>query len=660
MPLPTRRTTRQPIVMSRQSARLGESVKPSNKTKSAICFLCLFDGLRVPSIRRLIRKPKTFGHLPLRYFDPAFFSPESKDYLSEMYSKLFVGRYDCVVDPSVDTVKKILNSHSNQSSNQRVILHYFGYGVHPPTPQGVLFFFTDDRTRYMHMKIENYISECKAPLMLIFDCNYSGSLVKPIEDFKNSQKFNLLASMNKDDLIVFCSCSPDEPLPNSLDLPEDLFSLCLLNPFKTSLWWYKKRHTEVYKNVSLKEAKNNSFLKGFFEAILTAIAFDEIDKSLYEKLFTRDEVVSTISKGFLLSQHIMKSYYIKPVSIPSLPNTSNHELWSFYETCLDMVKANCEGINALILDLFISSYKNCPKKGAIPLFAFFLKQPESHLKVSSILLESLDILHFDRSWKYDGHIGDLLDYKEIGYSILQCKKPSYISLLLLSKIIVLSKHNPFDQQSSLLFSTSNDTEVMKAGMLSICVSFSKESHNSFHRFSQICAANALSCAPYSCILFGLLSQRAGPLLNIPGSTSYFVPLLDDPRPEVQASAAFALGHINSSNSIPKMTECLSSNNWIVRYEALVAIARIFDYGFVNDINCITQAVSIVKNDKNNTVQEAAATISQQLDRNLIKTGASGSYNIIIPESKLLDLLCQSVQTPNFVKRYNTYVFAGIS
>ena len=55
------------------------------KTKYSISFLCLFDGLRTPSIRRLVRKPNMLCDKPLLTFDPSFYAPSSKSAMKEIY-----------------------------------------------------------------------------------------------------------------------------------------------------------------------------------------------------------------------------------------------------------------------------------------------------------------------------------------------------------------------------------------------------------------------------------------------------------------------------------------------------------------------------------------------------------------------------------------------
>jgi hypothetical protein len=93
---------------------------------------------------------------------------------------IFTGPCDYVVDPSIDTVQRLLTQHSSASSNQRVILHYFGYGCHAPTSDGSLFFFTENRSRYFALPVASYIQFCQSPLFLIFDCSSSGSLYKAV------------------------------------------------------------------------------------------------------------------------------------------------------------------------------------------------------------------------------------------------------------------------------------------------------------------------------------------------------------------------------------------------------------------------------------------------------------------------------------------------
>ena len=108
----------------------------TTKTKYAISFLCLFDGLRTPSIRRLVRKPNILCDKPVLTFDPSFYAPSSKSAMKEIYSKSLDVPCEIAVDPSVQTVLALLRRYTSSLPPQRVILHSCGYGVLQPNKGG--------------------------------------------------------------------------------------------------------------------------------------------------------------------------------------------------------------------------------------------------------------------------------------------------------------------------------------------------------------------------------------------------------------------------------------------------------------------------------------------------------------------------------------------
>ena len=78
--------SRTPIGFQRPQSSIGKLPQACNKTKAAICLFCLFDGLRNPSIRRLVRKPRTVCQRQLLTFDPTYYAPASKNGVQDIYN----------------------------------------------------------------------------------------------------------------------------------------------------------------------------------------------------------------------------------------------------------------------------------------------------------------------------------------------------------------------------------------------------------------------------------------------------------------------------------------------------------------------------------------------------------------------------------------------
>jgi hypothetical protein len=100
-------------------------------------------------------------------------------------------------------------------------LHYFGHGCHAPSPDGLLYFFSDDCSRYHPLKLMNIFSGCPCPLSFIFDYPCAACLAPHFTQQQN--------------VFAFFACGRDEILPLSTDAPMDLFSSCLLMPYDTAI-----------------------------------------------------------------------------------------------------------------------------------------------------------------------------------------------------------------------------------------------------------------------------------------------------------------------------------------------------------------------------------------------------------------------------------------
>ena len=209
----------------------------SQRTKGAICFLCLFDGLKTFSIRQLARKPRTICQKPLITFDPSFFAPSSTKALNQEYINSLGVSVEIFVDPSITDVSSILKMKCIPSNPpQRMVLHYYGHGCLPPTQDGNLFFFSDNKNSYQIIHISNFIKQCSCPLCLIFDCPQAGNLYQHL--------------LNQNDFFAFFSCNSNEELPISIDAPMDLFSSCLLSPYQTAIWFHARQHLSFFDSFS--------------------------------------------------------------------------------------------------------------------------------------------------------------------------------------------------------------------------------------------------------------------------------------------------------------------------------------------------------------------------------------------------------------------------
>lgn len=613
-----RRSMRPAVQTSYSRSAAGAQQGMSQKTKYALCFLCLFDGLRTPSIRRLVRKPRTICDQPLLTFDPSYFAPKSRQAIRRQYSKLCCP-CEIAVDPSVDTVTALLKKHTTSIPPQNVIIHYYGHGCHPPS-EGCLFFFSSDRGRYKSIKIQNMINQCSCPLCFILDCPFAGILAPDLQ--------------MKPNIFAFMACSSSEMLPLSTDSPMDLFSCCLLSPFETSLMCHMRQHSSVYSD-QREPKKDSNWLENLFVAILESILFDTQTQSVLE-MFTKDPSIAALTRGFILAQRVMLSYNLHPLSIPALKPVASHPLWGFWDLALDFsVTLPEEEAAEMIFDLFIQSFGKFPNSGYFPLFSFLLKIHKFHEKTSKILFEYLDS---------DENIPLTASRSGIPSTIIEMSKPSEYSLLILSKIIAKRNSSVFNQQSPLNFCNSYNVNVIKYGLLAMCCAMANQFIPSPKGIMQLCIEHAVECAPYSCILLGQIISKAGRLLGNYSFLDNFVTLLKHEKSSIRAATVYLLGYSKEKEVVDHLIPLLKDESPLVRMQLIDAFIQ-FKYVFIEFSSQIENCLNQLQNDPDVDV------------RNYYKTASSNSADFNsqnIPY--VLTLLVKSVSKPGFGSRMNENVF----
>ena len=153
----------------------------------------------------------------------------------------------------------------------------------------------------------------------------------------------------REERIVLAACSEDESLPQSVELPADVFTACLTTPIKIALQWFVSR--SVLKGESgvsediidkIPGLQNNrktplGELNWIFTAITDTIAWNMLPRPLFQQLFRQDLLLASLFRNFLLAERIMRANDCTPVSIPELPPTHQHPMWLAW----DMAVENC-------------------------------------------------------------------------------------------------------------------------------------------------------------------------------------------------------------------------------------------------------------------------------------------------------------------------------
>lgn len=611
-----------------------------HKTKFALCFLCLFDGLRTPSIRRLVRKPRTICKKPLLTFDPSFYAPSSSQALHNIYGRTMSVPCDITVDPSVQTVLTELKKHGTSIPPYRLLIHYYGHGCYAPTSDS-LFFFSDDRARYKPMKIINLIHSCACPLAFIFDCPAAAVLSTHLKTQR--------------DIFAFFSCAADEKLPLSTDAPMDLFSSCLLTPYDTAIWWHMQRHSTVYDEAQLPNEENKEFLFGFLYALLDAIAFESQPSNVYEK-FTADPTIAQLFKGFALAQRIMVSFNIHSSALPELNQMAYHPLWNAWDLAIDFCQTlPTDQATKLLYKLCRDTFESFESPGIFPILTYFLKTDTISDLAAKDLLEFIDL---NPSFLKPAMIEDL--EKVIG----SLSTPPPDALLIVAKLAVTgsqdSKTNQTNSSSSqamatlqaqnmMQFASSSDSAILKAGMLNSIVQIQQNSAGAFSKMTQICLQYSKDCMPYSALLLGLLVEKGGSMMGLHDYAEKFIEFTSSKDEVIRAAAVYVIGASNDPLAKDTIQKIITDTSIIVRKQIVYSLGLL--YKSSSDKSIYDMILSF-ENDDDDSVKQIVDNVkkdatSQQMSMNTLQFKSEAPI--------ILDLM-ESARQPGFPKRYALNVF----
>jgi regulator-associated protein of mTOR len=153
--------------------------------------------------------------------------------------------------------------------------------------------------------------------------------------------------------IHFAACGPEETLPKVPGFPDDLFTSCLQTPLRVALLFHNfqtfpimaTRHDRAFSQraAPYMEALYYSMSKQLKErlwkemqALLSTIAWHVLDAERYQFLFGHNgDLISNLACGSLLAQRVMSTYHATPESIPHIPWSTAHSLWTTWDLMLD-------------------------------------------------------------------------------------------------------------------------------------------------------------------------------------------------------------------------------------------------------------------------------------------------------------------------------------
>ncbi|CAB3409168.1 unnamed protein product [Caenorhabditis bovis] len=290
-------------------------------------------------------------------------------------------RYKIACDPPIDDVRKIATNLRRVSGGDRILFHYNGMGVPRPTDNGEIWVFNKSFTQYIPLSVYDLQSWLEFPAVYVWECHSAGAIITAFQRFADDHQKNWQSDFDKwqeeksklpaisstmdqaeqaqamgypekfpkfHDCIHLAACRAGELLPlHDKNMPADLFTSCLTTPVHTAILWYLVKTDKLQyfpENIletipgNLNERKTVlGELNWIFTAITDTIAFTSIERDIFQKLFRQDLLLASLFRSFLLAQRIMSDYDVLPISWPHLKNTSEHELWSSWDTTLDLV-----------------------------------------------------------------------------------------------------------------------------------------------------------------------------------------------------------------------------------------------------------------------------------------------------------------------------------
>ena len=306
-------------------------------------------------------------------------------------------KYKLQLDPTTDDMKKLCISCRRNAKGERVLLHYNGHGVPRPTANGEIWVFNKSYTQYIPLSIFDLRAWTGTPAIYVFDCSNAGLIIKSflklqqqaeetpssqavMRDLESRQAGGSMAfaelsekrsdlagpsgfgtsesSSSANECILIAACGANEILPQSADLPADVFSACLTTPVKMALHWFctnsvlREQGITVDIIDNIPGMQNNrktplGELNWIFTAITDTIAWNVLPRKLFQRLFRQDLLVASLFRNFLLAERIMRANNCTPVSSPRLPPTYNHPMWAAWdmavEQCLLQIPALLSG-----------------------------------------------------------------------------------------------------------------------------------------------------------------------------------------------------------------------------------------------------------------------------------------------------------------------------
>lgn len=493
--------------------RRGHERMKGNEVNEALSFMCIFNGLRVPQIRRFERSQKQISFIPLKKLDPELDAPEAHEELNDRYKEILHTNVKLMIDPSTTEVLSAVSECAKGTTNEYTLLHYYGQGSIPPTENGEIYFFDNKRHTYQPLPLYKIIDPI-SPTVMIIDCSSAGTLLPAIQEITNNNLF------------IFMSCGDGEKLPCALDYPMDILSSAILCPLETALWYHEK---------GLEEQEFPSYLLDLLNAFIDTIAQQELPEEQFLILFRSNKSLTSVSRGFVLASRILNSMGVHPLAFPSIELPTRSSVWNLWDMIIDFC-LSCPGeTETNLFTQMATTMEYQPDLIYMPLVCYFLQRPNFSNSAIQLLNSLITSVEISRIWCIDV-------LEQIG----QLNSPKSVHLDLISKMIKVNK------------------QITKSAFRAIPLSCQL-------KLLDLCASNAEKCAPCAGMIFSMISQG---MKSITPSSQYFdtfASLITSPQPEVRASSIVAIAMTNDFRAIPLIIHATHDVDEYVVEKSLAAL-----------------------------------------------------------------------------------------
>jgi hypothetical protein len=284
----------------------------------------------------------------------------------------------------------------------------------------------------------------------------------------------------------------------------------------------------------------------------------------------------------------------------------------------------------------MKTFEAYPSPGVYPIYSHFIVMPAFRAAASAKLLSIMD---------GDPAAASVAARSNLPAVIAALGKPTEPVLFMLAKLQVSDRGLELDDQMPITFSMSKKREIVKAGMLNVCIAISKTWTGSFSKLTQTCIECAESCAPFAGLLLGLLIEKGGRMLGLHGYVEKFEKLCADPREDVRATAVFVLGASLDPAAAPVLERLAGDPSPIVREQVVFAVVNFAK----NRVGA--RGIAGIENLAGDPCEAVRAAVESAKEQ--IRTGARKDQKAVNP---LLRYLVASVKANGFAQRYAGNVF----